>query len=69
MQTGYKVMDIMTNKPIATSRDMTLKDAAALMAKEDVNSLLILENNQPVGIVTDEDIVRSVSQWVLIQKN
>ena len=51
-------MDIMTNKPIATSRDMTLKDAAALMAKEDVNSLLILENNQPVGIVTDEDIVR-----------
>ncbi len=58
MQTGYKVMDIMTNKPVTASKDMILKDAAALMSKEDVNSVLIVENNQPVGIVTDEDIVR-----------
>jgi CBS domain-containing protein len=58
MQTGYKVVDIMTNKPIVASRDMTLKDAAELMAGENVNSLLIVENNEPVGIVTDEDIVR-----------
>ena len=58
MQTGYRVMDIMTNKPVTASRDMPLKDAAALLANEDVNSLLIVENNQPVGIVTDEDIVR-----------
>ena len=58
MQTGYKVMDIMTNKPVTASKDMILKDAAALMSSEDVNSVLIVENNQPVGIVTDEDIVR-----------
>jgi CBS domain-containing protein len=58
MQTGYKVVDIMTNKPIVASRDMTLKDAAELMAGENVNSLLIVENNEPVGIVTDEDVVR-----------
>jgi CBS domain-containing protein len=58
MQTGYRVMDIMTNKPVTTSREMTLKDAAALLAKEDVNSLLLIENNNPVGIITDEDIVR-----------
>jgi CBS domain-containing protein len=58
MQTGYKVGDIMTNKPVTASRDMSLKDAALLLTKENVNSLLIVENNQPVGIVTDEDIVR-----------
>jgi CBS domain-containing protein len=58
MQTGYKVMDIMTNKPVTASRDMTLKDAAAYLSKEDVNSLLLVENSQPVGIITDEDIVR-----------
>ncbi len=58
MQTGYKVMDIMTNKPVTASKDISLKDAATLMANEDVNSVLIVENNQPVGIVTDEDIVR-----------
>ena len=58
MQTGYKVMDIMTNKPITASRDMTLKDAALLMEKDNVNSLLIVENDMPMGIVTDEDMVR-----------
>jgi len=58
MQTGYKVLDIMTNKPVTASKDMTLKDAATLMNKEDVNSILIVENELPVGIVTDEDIVR-----------
>ncbi len=51
-------MDIMTNKPITASREMALRDAATLLAKEDINSLLLIENNQPVGIMTDEDIVR-----------
>lgn len=58
MQTGYKVMDIMTNKPVIASKDMFLKDAAELLTKEDINSLLLVEDNKPVGIVTDEDIVR-----------
>lgn len=48
----------MTNKPVIASKDMILKDAAELLTKEDVNSLLLVENNIPVGIVTDEDIVR-----------
>jgi len=58
MQTGYKIMDIMTNKPVTAPKDMILKDAAALMEKEDVNSILIVEDDRPVGIITDEDIVR-----------
>ena len=58
MQTGYKVIDIMTNKPVIASRDMSLKDAAQLMHKENINSLIIVENDIPMGIVTDEDFVR-----------
>jgi CBS domain-containing protein len=58
MQTGYKVMDVMTNKPVIAPKDMILTDAANLLIKEDVNSLLLVEDNKPVGIVTDEDIVR-----------
>ncbi|HYD02779.1 MAG TPA: CBS domain-containing protein [Alphaproteobacteria bacterium] len=58
METGYKIVDIMTNKPITAHKDMTLKDAAVLLSKEDVNSLIIVEDKKPVGIVTDEDIVR-----------
>jgi predicted transcriptional regulator len=58
MQTGYKVMDIMTNKPVVASKDIALKDAAKLMEEANVNSLLIVENELPAGIVTDEDFVR-----------
>lgn len=58
MQTGYKIVDIMTNKPITATKDMTLKDAAILLSKEDVNSIIIVEDRKPIGIVTDEDIVR-----------
>ena len=58
MQTGYKVLDVMTNKPIIAAKDMTLKDAARFMEESNVNSILIVESESPLGIVTDEDFVR-----------
>jgi len=58
MQTGYKIMDIMTNKPIVANKELSLKDAASLMEDTNVNSLLVVESDYPVGIITDEDYVR-----------
>lgn len=60
MQTGYKVIDVMTNKPVTCSKEMLLKDAAQLMGDINVNSLLVVENESAAGIITDEDIVRKV---------
>ncbi len=60
MKTGYKVLDVMTNKPIIASKDLSMGDAAKFMKEKRVNSLLIIENNYPVGIITDEDCVRKV---------
>ena len=60
MQTGYKVLDVMTNKPIIASKEMSLVEAAKLMDEENVNSLLIEENEKAKGIITDEDLVRKV---------
>lgn len=58
MQTGYKVMDVMTNKPITASKEMSLKDAAKVMEDNNVNSILIVDKENAVGIITDEDFVR-----------
>lgn len=60
MQTGYKVLDVMTNKPIVAAKDISLKDAAAIMAEKNVNSLLIIDSEKAIGIITDEDLVRKV---------
>ena len=58
MQTGYKVMDVMTNKPIIADKNLNLRDAAVIMEQQKVNSLLIVDDNKPIGLVTDEDFVR-----------
>ena len=60
MQTGYKVMDVMTNKPVVANKELLLKEAAKIMEDTNVNSLLIVENENPIGIITDEDVVRKV---------
>lgn len=60
MQTDYKVIDVMTNKPVTAGKDITLKEAAQIMLDSNVNSLLVVESEKPIGIITDEDLVRKV---------
>lgn len=60
MKTGYKVMDAMTTKPISISPDMTLQECASIMDKEHVGALVVKENEQSIGILTEQDIVRKV---------
>lgn len=60
MQTGYKVIDVMTNKPVVAEKTDSLKDAAQIMMDSNVNSLLVKEGDKAIGIVTDEDLVRKV---------
>lgn len=60
MQTGYKVIDVMTNKPVVAEKSISLKDAANIMVNSNVNSLLITESGKAIGIITDEDLVRKV---------
>jgi len=56
--TGYVVGDAMTREPISIPSSSAVKDAAKLMKKEKVGSLMVTQNKKYVGIVTDTDIVR-----------
>ncbi len=58
IKTGYTVGDAMTMNPITILANKTLRDAAKIMAKEHVGSLLVKENDSIIGILTEQDVVR-----------
>ncbi len=55
-----KVKDLMTKEPVTIDASKTVIEAAVLMSQNNVGDLVIMENNMPVGIVTERDLVRRV---------
>jgi CBS domain-containing protein len=51
------VRDLMTPNPVALPATSSLVDAALAMRDFDVGAVLVLDNGQVCGIVTDRDIV------------
>jgi CBS domain-containing protein len=58
VSTGFTVADAMTREPVMISPNKTLREAAKIMAKEHVGSLLVKEADSVIGILTEQDIVR-----------
>ncbi|MDO9557512.1 MAG: CBS domain-containing protein [Coriobacteriia bacterium] len=55
-----KVKDIMTVRVVSVPRNATVTEAARKMRDEQVGSVLVVENDQLVGILTDRQITHSV---------
>ena len=51
---------IMQSPVFEVPAQATIQEAALLMGKHDVGSVIVTENNQPVGIVTERDITKKV---------
>ncbi|MBC8494612.1 CBS domain-containing protein [archaeon] len=60
MKTGIKVADAMTNKPVSISSDCSVTECAKLMRKYKVGSLLVKDENQVLGILTEKDFVEKI---------
>jgi CBS domain-containing protein len=57
-----KVGEIL-NEPILTiSSDLSVKEAARLMAKTNVRRFPVMEDGKLIGLISNSDILRSVSQ-------
>jgi CBS domain-containing protein len=54
------VKDIMTKNVIAITVDKTVFEAAELMNSKGIGCLIIVQNEAPVGIVTERDFVRRI---------
>jgi CBS domain-containing protein len=57
MTTRVLVRDIMNSPVISASPQDTIKDIATKMKEERIGSIVIMENEKALGIVTDWDIV------------
>ncbi len=55
-----KVKDIMKRNVLILRKDATIKDALDLMIENSVGSVIILESNKIVGIVTERDLLRKI---------
>ena len=60
---GVKVGDVMTRNFISAKPDISILDAAKLMTKKRVGSLILKEGRLLKGIITEKDII-----WALTKK-
>jgi CBS domain-containing protein len=51
------IRDLMTDDPKTVEASATVQEAAQLMDNEDIGNVLVVENGEVQGIVTDRDIV------------
>jgi predicted transcriptional regulator len=56
------VKDIMSEPAVTVSPDTTLKDAEQLMHKNGVHSLVVVEDDFPIGIITKRDFLEPLAQ-------
>ena len=55
-----KVEEVM-NKAIAIEHDISVKEAAQIMSKKNIGSLIILKKDKIAGIITEKDIMKNIS--------
>ena len=59
-ETQIPLRDVMKNNPTMLGIEATVEKAAKTMCHDEVGSVIILGNGQPIGIVTEEDITCKV---------
>jgi CBS domain-containing protein len=57
-----KVRDVMTRVVLTAETGTTIAEAASLMAQRRVGSALVVEGGRLLGIFTERDIVKALSQ-------
>jgi diguanylate cyclase (GGDEF)-like protein/PAS domain S-box-containing protein len=57
-----KAEQIMRRKVISIRKKASLMRAIELMAKNHISCVLVMENNRPVGIITERDITKAVAE-------
>jgi len=61
MPTGIKVKDAMVSRVVTAMPSENVFQASKVMKKEGVGSVIVVEGNKPIGIVTREDVVDKVT--------
>jgi CBS domain-containing protein len=60
LKTSVIVKEAMKTNPVIVESIMTVLDAARLMKRKKIGNVIIVEEKQPVGILTESDILKKV---------
>ena len=56
-----QIKDIMTQDVVTLESHCTIRDAAKIMVENNISSMIITENKEPVGILREKDILSKVA--------
>ena len=56
----FSVKEIMNPNVVSLGPNASLKDAAELMAQQKIGSIVIVDNNEPIGIITERDFATKI---------
>lgn len=62
------VKDVMNKNVVVAKSDVTVKEASKVMTEYEIGGLVIMEEEEIVGMVTDTDIIRAVSEGKNVDK-
>jgi len=62
-----RVSEIMTNAAVIDASDDTLAEAARKMWKQQTGSLLVVDGEELVGIITERDVLKAVATGVPLE--
>ncbi len=60
MTMGILVKNIMTKPVIQVNYNKTVQEAAKIMVKHRVGSIIVVKNNNPIGIITETDVNKKI---------
>jgi len=60
MKNAKTIADVMTRPVISVDASITVNEAAKMMEDTKIGAVIVMENNSPVGIVTDRDFAVKV---------
>jgi CBS domain-containing protein len=63
-----RVSEIMTNAAVLDQSDDTLAEAARKMWKQQTGSLLVMEGDDLVGIITERDVLKAVATGLKLEE-
>ena len=55
-----KIRSIMTEDVVTIAQNSSIMEAAKLMASKSVSSLVVLEKNKPIAIISENDIIKGI---------
>lgn len=58
VDSGLRVLDAMTVRPVVATPDTSIRDVAALMERYNIGSVIIKQGSELLGVVTETDYVR-----------